>query len=240
MTRYSKPGRIPRPSGRIFEPAKNDGVETERRYPALQGGEGHYVEQALIKHLGPVLLGRKPAALFVMPSRQSFCRLKAIAEKLLLLDALREQGNGVLTLACDRDLTRSLLAGKMMSDALAPWEYPQYRTAGSAACLRRLKQRFKRGGEFPHEVGLFLGYPPEDVAGFIRNKGRNCKCCGVWKVYGDEERAQSLFREFGACGEYVRSFLADGGITDLAAVRRGSSHCNYAGPRGPCQGEAEL
>jgi hypothetical protein len=46
---YSKPGRIPRPLGRIFELPKDGGVETrqynkfpcERRYPALQGGESH-------------------------------------------------------------------------------------------------------------------------------------------------------------------------------------------------------
>ena len=24
--------------------------------------------------------------------------------------------------------------------------------------------------EFPHDIGLFLGYPPEDVLGFITNK----------------------------------------------------------------------
>ena len=39
--------------------------------------------------------------------------------------------------------------------------------------------------KFPHEIGIFLGYPLADVAGFIRNKGRNCKCIGTWKVYGD-------------------------------------------------------
>ncbi|MDR2768664.1 MAG: DUF3793 family protein [Treponema sp.] len=214
----------------------------------------YYVEQALIKHISPVLLKRKPAALFVMPSRESFRRLKAAAGKMLLLYELREQGNGVLTLACDRDLTRSLLSEKMMCDALSLWGYPRYQTAGSTAYLLRLKQRFNDGGEFPHEVGLFLGYPPEDVAGFIRNKGRGCKCCGVWKVYGDEERAKSLFREFGVCREYVRLFLAEsGGINDLPSIRQflgiepwgfgtGSiDNFNYAGCLcGPCQGETEL
>ena len=29
-------------------------------------------------------------------------------------------------------------------------------------------------GEFPHEVGLFLGYPPEDVRGFIENHAKFC------------------------------------------------------------------
>lgn len=50
--------------------------------------------------------------------------------------------------------------------------------------LTRLAQRMEAVGDFPHEVGFFLGYPAEDVVGFIRNKGQNFKFCGRWKVYG--------------------------------------------------------
>ena len=28
-------------------------------------------------------------------------------------------------------------------------------------------------GAFPHEIGLLLGYPVEDVLGFIRHQGKN-------------------------------------------------------------------
>jgi hypothetical protein len=31
------------------------------------------------------------------------------------------------------------------------------------------------GAEFPHEIGLFLGYPPEDVAAFIENDGKKLR-----------------------------------------------------------------
>lgn len=53
--------------------------------------------------------------------------------------------------------------------------------------------------EFPHEIGLFLGYPVEDVKGFIENKGRNCLCCGCWKVYCNACEKQTLFRQFEQC-----------------------------------------
>lgn len=33
------------------------------------------------------------------------------------------------------------------------------------------------GGEFPHEIGLFLGYPLGDVKGFIKHKA---KTASVW------------------------------------------------------------
>ena len=53
--------------------------------------------------------------------------------------------------------------------------------------------RLSQGGAFPHEIGLFLGYPIEDVVGFIRYSGRGCKLSGYWKVYGDAEAASRLF-----------------------------------------------
>ena len=47
---------------------------------------------------------------------------------------------------------------------------------------------------FPHEIGLFLGYPFEDVMGFIENKGENYLCSGCWKVYSCEQDARVLLQ----------------------------------------------
>ena len=69
---------------------------------------------------------------------------------------------------------------------------------GMEKLLMVLRQRLG-GKEFPHEIGLFLGYPPEDVAGFARDGGRNCKFSGPWKVYGDVEQARQTFARFQRC-----------------------------------------
>jgi hypothetical protein len=69
-----------------------------------------------------------------------------------------------------------------------------YDCESSSACIERLTERFKAG--FPHEIGIFLGYPVEDVKGFIENKGRNSKLTGYWKVYGDETDARKKFDEY--------------------------------------------
>lgn len=37
--------------------------------------------------------------------------------------------------------------------------------------------------DFPHEMGILLGYPVEDVEGFIINNGKNELYTGYWKVY---------------------------------------------------------
>ena len=37
----------------------------------------------------------------------------------------------------------------------------------------RYREHMEGNGDFPHEIGLLLGYPPEDVIGFIENRGQN-------------------------------------------------------------------
>lgn len=49
---------------------------------------------------------------------------------------------------------------------------------------------------FPHEIGLLLGYPLEDVKAFIRNHGMNYILCGYWKVYHDKETAVRIFDSY--------------------------------------------
>ena len=85
--------------------------------------------------------------------------------------------------------------------------------------LRQLSRRLCLEREFPHEIGVFLGYPLEDVVGFIRNRGRNYTCCGYWKAYGDPEAAQKRFDQYrrctAACCEQFRKGTA---ITQLIAA----------------------
>ena len=69
-------------------------------------------------------------------------------------------------------------------------------------------------------MGLFLGYPPEDVAGFIRNGARGAKCVGTWKMCGDEEKARRTFRRYAACTRAYRR--AYGQRVGLAALIRES------------------
>lgn len=54
-------------------------------------------------------------------------------------------------------------------------------------------------GNFPHEIGAFLGYPVGDIRGFISNSGKNCLLCGYWKVYENAETAQRTFDEYDRC-----------------------------------------
>lgn len=74
--------------------------------------------------------------------------------------------------------------------------------------IEQLKRRIMLSGEFPHEIGLFLGYPLADVKSFIEKKGRDCVLCGEWKVYHDEQMAQFMFCKLKLCRQrYMELFM---------------------------------
>ena len=86
-----------------------------------------------------------------------------------------------------------------------------YETEGGGdQLLRQLSRRLCLEEEFPHEIGVFLGYPLEDVEGFIRHRGRNFSLCGYWKVYGDPEEAQIKFERYRCCTVHCMEQLRSG------------------------------
>ena len=68
-----------------------------------------------------------------------------------------------LLLVYRRDRLERQLSEPAVSALLSKLGYPV--TAGVPAMLDYLGLRFRQE-EFPHEIGLFLGYPVEDVLGF--------------------------------------------------------------------------
>lgn len=86
-----------------------------------------------------------------------------------------------------------------------------------------LVRRLNRGEDFPHEIGLFLGYPAEDVSGFIRHGARCAKCVGTWKVYGDEESARKKFALYQKCTRlYCEAYRKHNNLDRLLVRTHGS------------------
>lgn len=82
-----------------------------------------------------------------------------------------------------------------------------------------LSQRLTQKNGFPHELGIFLGYPLEDVKGFIENKGNNAKLCGEWKVYSNVASARQLFKKYTDCRyDYVNQYRKGVGFSELVVA----------------------
>lgn len=171
------------------------------------------LERTLAFHCAPSLSGIKPADLITwdLPEdrgEELLARYTALlARRGILLRVLRRQGRKCLLLIYRPELLDDWLARRQVSAMLAGEGYPV--DAGREAMLDALAQRLT-AREFPHEIGLFLGYPPADVDGFRRNKGNNWKLCGLWKVYDQVEEAARQFQAFDRCRAALCAQLAQG------------------------------
>lgn len=94
--------------------------------------------------------------------------------------------------------------------------------------LQRLRSRYeqfaKKEAKFPHELGVFLEYPLEDVKAFISNEGKNSLLAGYWKVYYNPEKAIRLFESYDEVREYaVIEFMNNKSIRQVICERKGGS-----------------
>lgn len=80
-----------------------------------------------------------------------------------------------------------------------------------------LYQEYVAGtGEFPHELGLLLEYPPEDVKAYMIHQGKNALVSGYWKVYHNPEEKKVLFQKFESAKETLLTVFSEGiGLEDI-------------------------
>ena len=160
-------------------------------------------DQYLVRHCAPTLAGLKTGSLFTCPYG---CREELFRSIRRMNQRLLPKGLRVLPLRCSehKALIYIYRPKKLTRDLTDPAaaEILQQHGYDNKTCERsivRLVHRLREQEDFPHEIGLFLGYPPEDVCGFIENRACNCKCVGCWKVYGDEEAARKKFAQYKKC-----------------------------------------
>ena len=180
-------------------------------------------EELVVRQCAPTLAGIKSGSLFpcAFASRAELTaelrRMNArLVPKGLCLMPLRYDGERALLYLFRPAGLRRDLADPLAAELLRRHGYA---CGNCGRCVARLCHRMREDAGFPHEVGLFLSYPPEDVRGFMDNRAENFKCAGLWKVYGDEALARALFRKYKKCTEvYCRRFRAGDGLDELAVA----------------------
>ena len=158
-------------------------------------------EELIVRHCSPTLAGLKTANMFsceyASPEklRQDVISFnRRFACKGIQAVALKKADNKALMYVyrpskLKKDL-ESASACKILS------EYGYDRTS-PGRCIVRLSERLKTCGSFPHEIGLFLGYPMTDVLGFI--EGKEHLSVGYWKVYSHVKNCQHTFDKYHKC-----------------------------------------
>lgn len=174
-------------------------------------------ELVLIEHGAPTLAAIKPANLFRVEaaSRAEVLRStkKWAAEfapygiRICILKECMRSGSFLIYLYREQWLT-ALLQEPTCQAFLQKVGYREPHQLQSL--LAQLSQRLCMESEFPHEIGVFLGYPLCDVVGFIENKGLNFTCSGYWKSYSDPQQAQKCFEQYKKCTAIYKQRFAEG------------------------------
>ncbi len=178
-------------------------------------------EQKLSEFCSPTILGQKAAGMLSLDEREfrELPGLLAIYNRKfsacgIRFRILRQYKGRDLVFVYRPDLLAGCLKDRRTRSILTACGYPE--TGDLGLLLGHLSDRLKGNARFPHEIGAFLDYPPEDVEGFIRHRGRNFKLCGCWKVYGDVTKARERFARFEECRNRVRLAMKNGtGLSGL-------------------------
>lgn len=162
-------------------------------------------EDVIITHCSPTLAGIKTGSLFRCPLEskedlnKSVSRFnKCFVPKGLRLIPIKYMEEGILMYLYRPAMLEKDLKSKCAKRMLNERKYP---INNINSCVVEIVRRFNEFKEYPHEIGLFLGYPSEDVEGFIINHAHNAKCVGTWKVYGNKDSAQKKFAQYKKCKE---------------------------------------
>ena len=164
------------------------------------------LERALIDHGSPTLANMKAGSLFTSSCadatgfRAEFRRVQAALESRgVSLTILRVQQERALVYVYRQEALAALLA--------------------QADVQAFLRQRLAESPCFPHEIGVFLGYPLSDVVAFMRDGGRGCRCSGCWKAYTNECEAMRVFQRYKACRAAYQTLFRAGWPLERLTVR---------------------
>lgn len=171
----------------------------------------------LVLEAAEVLAGVKPANLVQLRNRPQPCgrNLHQLWQEhgaALLADSplealpLRSKDSGDLMLYYSPSLLRAHLQQPETADFL---RQRGYQSNDLQNALSELKRRFQTNTQMPHEIGLFLGYPLKDVAGFIGCSDKPCTACRMWRIYGEPEASLALSDRYANCRRSMAKQLCE-------------------------------
>ena len=165
-------------------------------------------EDLVISQCSPTMAGLKTGNLFTCPMedkkmlnesiRRMNMKLVPRGVRLLPVKYLEKR---VLIYMYRPDRLRADLKDAQALSILSEKAYP---IDNVDKCVAELVRRVNSQETFPHEIGLFLGYPLCDVRGFIEDaRGGVCLGCGYWKGYGEVEEREKLFKRYERCSRCI-------------------------------------
>lgn len=173
-----------------------------------------YIEKFLVYNLSIVIEGSKPSATVTLKKdcdntygKWMKCGREFIETIGLNYVVLREDTSSAILLIYNPEILKSYLFTDKSYQFLTGIGYPLEQTLGSY--LVKLKERYSIY-HCPHELGVFLGYPINDVEDFMKCTSKQCLMCGYWKVYNDLDHAVRVFEKYDIIKKQVAESILHG------------------------------
>ena len=171
-------------------------------------------DKIIIENCSPTLAGIKTGNIFTIDRtliadiRKELCDLNhCLISKGLRAIPLKISEKSVLIYLYRPDRLKEDLSSDEAKEILIK---KGYSCTSIESDIAHLIRHMHEDCSFPHEIGLFLGYPPVDVKGFMEDTRKGVKCVGYWKVYGDKEKAEKTFSSYRKCTEVYKKWLSCG------------------------------
>lgn len=151
----------------------------------------------LIESLAPLILGIKPSVLLnvSLENEMEWQEFEGLytQQRPLKIRKIRELNGRMQVIFYQRELLDSVLRQNSIQEFLRTLSYPkQYSLDIYLNLLRHRIISFK----FPHEVGVFLGYPLKDVLGFMGLLPLPYRKTQGWRIYGDETLSNQVYEKY--------------------------------------------
>lgn len=162
-------------------------------------GDKEYLYAVLLYNISPVVAGVKPASIitFNKSGRNLKLQWELYKERLLMEIKIKyfeifSTNFSATVVFYDEMLLEEVLKDREISRFYTKLGYKN--VSDIEGILYQMKCRYV--GNCPHEIGVLLGIPVDDVKDFMNNKSKKCLACGYWKVYNNVERANEVFKEY--------------------------------------------
>ncbi|QGU94276.1 DUF3793 family protein [Clostridium bovifaecis] len=173
-----------------------------------------YILSIIIYNAAPAIAGYKPSYLIIFHDKgkrnlyQAWEDYKNFIKKELRIEfyELKKANNSTAVLFYNKDQLSEVLNQDKHSEFLKAYGYIKGMSLQQS--LRTLKDRYKK--VCPHEIGIFLGYPIDDVIEFIEFPEKKALTFGYWKVYHNVLDAVNTFKKYDEIKEKVMKLIMQG------------------------------
>lgn len=169
-----------------------------------------YFDKYMLFLLAPVIGGLKPSSTITLKKDSKEYHTWNDYKEIFLKKTrlrhilLREDNDAIILLIYSEKRLEDYINKEEVRKFLLKLDY---NSEGSLEdILNNLVERYNKF-HCPHELGVFLGIPLQDVIDFMECTTKKCLLCGYWKVFNDFDYALQIFNDYNKSKELVLDYV---------------------------------